>query len=418
MTQRKILAGLDLGTSKTCALVLEAADGAVRVLGSGISASAGMRKGVIVDIEQAAEAVRSAVDDAEAAAGIRITRVIGGVAAAHVSCAGSYGVVGVADRAVTALDRQKAIDAAGIMYVPVDREILHRVPNEFVLDGCDSVRNPVGMPAVRLEARILVVTALAAEVQKFSAVCREASLTLSRTVFGPLAAAGAVLTERERNEGAALVDIGAGTTGIAVFRNGSPVHCAAVGVGGSHLTNDLAVGLRIPVAEAEELKLRHLDLAVPNPAGSGAVRLGPGGSGREVSRADLLRIAGPRCDEMAALIRKELGSAASAEAPLHVVLAGGASLLRGFSALLEKILGLPVRIGSPLMIQGLRHEARTPVFAAAVGLGLAGKPDRDEPARTTPDTGALAGLRTAGRRMTGLFRNLNFDKNKKGVRYV
>ncbi|GAB4483089.1 MAG: cell division protein FtsA [Thermodesulfovibrionales bacterium] len=418
MTQRKILAGLDLGTAKTRALVLETDGGAVRALGFGTSVSAGIRKGVIVDIEQAAEAVRSAVDDAEESAGVRITRVIGGVASAHVSCAGSYGVVGVADRAVTALDRQKAIDAAGIMYVPVDREILHKVPNEFVLDGRDSIRNPVGMQAVRLEARILVVTAPAAEVQKFSVVCREAGLTLSRTVFGPLAAAGAVLTERERNEGAVLVDIGAGTTGIAVFRNGAPVHCAAVGVGGAHLTNDLAVGLRVTAAEAEELKLRHLSLAAQHQAANGTVRLGSNGSGREVSAADLLSIAGPRCAEMAALIRKEIVNAKTADAPLHVVLTGGASLLPGFSELAEKILGLPVRIGSPLMIQGMRHEARTPVFSAAVGLALAGKPEKDEAARETLDNGALSGLRTAGRRLTGLFRNLNFDKNKKGVRYV
>lgn len=418
MTQQKTTIGLDLGTATTCAVVLDTSGGTARVLGAGIAASAGVRKGIVVDIAQAAESVRAAVRDAEASSGTRITRVTAGATGSHVACSGSYGVVGVAGRAVTAQDRQKAVDAAGIMHVPIEREILHRIPNEFVLDGQDSIRNPVGMPAVRLEARILVVTAAACEIQKLAAACEAAGLALARTVFSPLASAAAVLSERERNEGAVLVDIGAGTTGIAVFRDGEPRHAAVIGVGGANMTHDLAIGLRIPAAEAEQLKLRQVTLDAPRKGTGPTARLKAGAEEREVPAHDLLAIAVPRCLEMAELIRKELTGVNRTEGQFSLVLTGGASLLPGFAGMAGKILGLPVRIGSPLMIQGLKHEARTPAFSAAIGLALAGRNEAAASVQEAADSGALTGLRSAAQRMTGLFRNLNLDKNKKGVRYV
>src|SRR5438445_6902200 len=254
---RSIRVGLDVGTSKVWVIVAEAAEGSIAVLGHGVVPCTGLRKGVVVNIEATVEAIRAAVAEAEKASGVRIGTAVVGVSGAHIRGLNSHGIVAVRGGEVGARDVERVIDAARAVAIPLDRQVLHVLPQQFAVDDQDGVRDPIGMAGVRLEARIHIVTAAQSYGQNLSKCCERAMITPAELVFEPLASADAALFPEERELGVALIDIGGGTTDIVVFHNGAVMHTAALPMGGNHLTGDVAAGLRTPLSDAERLKVSY-----------------------------------------------------------------------------------------------------------------------------------------------------------------
>src|SRR5487761_2365668 len=355
---RNVLAGLDVGTSKVCALIAEAAaDGAIVVLGHGVVPCTGLRKGVVVNIEATVEAIRAAVTEAEKTSGVRMGAAVVGVSGAHVRGLNSHGIVAVRGGEVSARDVERVIDAARAVAIPLDRQVLHVLPQQFAVDDQDGVRDPVGMAGVRLEARIHIVTAAQSYGQNLNKCCERAGLTPGELMFEPLASADAALFPEERELGVALIDIGGGTTDVIVFLNGAVMHTAVLPIGGNHLTSDVAAGLHTPISDAERLKISH-GVATNLIVGRDEMVQVPGVGGRE-----------PRMEEIFAMAQRELiRSGASDSLASGVVLVGGTSLLEGTQELAERIFNLPVRRGLPINLKGLPEELMKPMYTTAAGL--------------------------------------------------
>jgi cell division protein FtsA len=371
---RNILAGLDVGTSKVCALVGEnAPDGAFAVLGYGVVPCSGLRKGVVVNIEATVDGIRGAVTEAEKSSGVRIGPAMVGVAGAHIRGLNSHGIVAVRGGEVGTRDVERVIDAARAVAIPLDRQVLHVLPQQFAVDDQDGVRDPLGMAGVRLEARIHIVTAAQSYGQNLNKCCERANVTPAELVFEPLASADAALFPEERELGVALIDIGGGTTDIVVFHNGAVMHTAVLALGGNHLTGDVAAGLRTPISEAERLKL-SCGVATNQVVGNGETVQVPGVGGREprvIPRRLLGEIIEPRMEEIFALAQRELYRSGVADSLASgVVLVGGTSLLEGAQELAERIFNLPVRRGLPINLAGMPEELMKPMYTTAAGLLL------------------------------------------------
>jgi cell division protein FtsA len=371
---RNILAGLDVGTSKVCALVGEnAPDGAFAVLGYGVVPCSGLRKGVVVNIEATVDGIRGAVIEAEKSSGVRIGAAMVGVAGAHIRGLNSHGIVAVRGGEVGTRDVERVIDAARAVAIPLDRQVLHVLPQQFAVDDQDGVRDPLGMAGVRLEARIHIVTAAQSYGQNLNKCCERANVTPAELVFEPLASADAALFPEERELGVALIDIGGGTTDIVVFHNGAVMHTAVLALGGNHLTGDVAAGLRTPISEAERLKL-SCGVATNQVVGNGETVQVPGVGGREprvIARRLLGEIIEPRMEEIFALAQRELYRSGVADSLASgVVLVGGTSLLEGAQELAERIFNLPVRRGLPINLAGMPEELMKPMYTTAAGLLL------------------------------------------------
>lgn len=371
---RNVLAALDVGTSKVCALIAEAAtDGSIGLLGHGVVACSGLRKGVVVNIEATVEAIRAAVAEAEKAAGARIATAVVGVAGAHIRGLNSHGIVAVRGGEVSGRDVERVIDAARAVAIPLDRQVLHILPQQFAVDDQDGVRNPIGMAGVRLEARIHLVTAAQSYGQNLNKCCERAGITPGELMFEPLASADAALFPEERELGVALIDIGGGTTDVIVFLNGAVMHTAVLPIGGNHLTSDVAAGLRTPLSDAERLKISH-GVATNLVVGRDEMVQVPGVGGREprvIARRLLGEIIEPRMEEIFAMAQRELiRSGVSDSLASGVVLVGGTSLLEGTQELAERIFNLPVRRGLPINLKGLPEELMKPMFTTAAGLML------------------------------------------------
>jgi len=396
--------GLDVGTYKIGVIVAEVTEGGVEVVGIGTAASRGLRKGVVVNIEKTVEAIRRAVEEAELMAACEIRSVIAGSAGSHIKGFNSHGVVAVRNREVAAGDVERVVDAARAVALPTDQEVLHVLPQEFIVDDQDGIREPVGMAGVRLEARVHIVTGAVSAGQNLIKCCNRAGLHVRDLLAGPLAAAEAVLTPEERELGAALVDVGGGTIDVVVYQAGTIRHTAVLPVGGGHVTSDLAAALCTPPAEAEHLKQRHGSaLAALTPADQTIEVPGLGGRApHHLSRRALAEVIEPRAEEMLMLARAEIERAGCYQALASgVVLTGGGAVLEHMTALAERVFRLPVRLGAPLHLSGLVDAVASPMYSTAVGLVLHGL-KRDGHGRR--GEGVLGQIGVVGERMMGWLR--------------
>ncbi len=365
-----LVVGLDVGTSKVCAVVAELNDRGVNVLGIGEAASKGLRKGIVINMDATADSIKKAVMEAENSAGIRIKSVLAGISGTHINGLNSYGAVGIRGKEVRPLDRERAIDSAKAIYIPLDREVLHVLPTEFILDGQEGIMDPVGMAGVRLEAKVHIITAVASSVQNLMTCCEKAGVDIIDIVFSPIASAGATLSGDEMECGTVLVDIGGGTTDIVFLKGHALRYASVLGVGGAHVTNDIAVGLRINVKEAEKLKRSYGTAYAGMVNSKDEVSINQAGGNAKIIPAKYIsEIIQPRCEEMLGMIGNEIKSCFGYElATCGVVFTGGASLLRGFDKMAESLLGLPVRIGRPVNLKGQMAAVSSPVYSTGAGL--------------------------------------------------
>lgn len=399
-----LVIGLDVGTYKIGVIVAEVAEGGIEVVGIGTAASRGLRKGVVVNIEKTVEAIRRAVEEAELMAACEIRSVIAGSAGSHIKGFNSHGVVAVRNREVAAGDVERVVDAARAVALPTDQEVLHVLPQEFIVDDQDGIREPVGMAGVRLEARVHIVTGAVSAGQNLIKCCNRAGLHVRDLLAGPLAAAEAVLTPEERELGVALVDLGGGTIDVVVYQAGTIRHTAVLPVGGGHVTSDLAAALCTPPAEAEHLKQRHGSaLAALTPAEQTIEVPGLGGRApHHLSRRALAEVIEPRAEEMLMLARAEIERAGCYQALASgVVLTGGGAVLEHMTALAERVFRLPVRLGAPLHLSGLVDAVASPMYSTAVGLVLHGLKQDTHGRR---GEGVLGQIGVAGERMMGWLR--------------
>src|SRR5919108_3734234 len=373
--KHSIVVGLDIGTSKVCAVVGEMTEHGVEVIGVGSHSSQGLRKGVVINIESTVNSIKKAVEEAELMAGCEIHNIFTGIAGAHIKGFNSHGIVAVKNKEVTQRDVDRVIDAAKAVAIPMDREVLHVLPQDYIIDDQDGIKEPLGMSGVRLEARVHIITSAVTSAQNIVKCCSRASLNVGEIVSTPLASAEAVLSGQERELGVALVDIGSGTTDIAGFYDGTVRHTAVLGLGGNHLTNDIAAGLRTPTADAERIKQRYGLARASMVAGDERVEVPSvaGKSAGTVSRQILCEIIEPRLDEIFELVQKEIAkSGLEGSLASGMVVTGGSMLLPGAIEMAERCLGLPVRLGVPVHVGGLVDIIDNPVYAAGVGLVLHG----------------------------------------------
>lgn len=373
--KNSIVVGLDIGTSKVCAIVGEMTEHGVEIIGLGSHPSQGLRKGVVINIESTVNSIKKAVEEAGLMAGCEIHTVFTGISGGHIKAFNSHGIVAVKNKEVAQRDLERVIDAAKAVAIPMDREVLHVLPQDYIIDEQDGIKDPLGMSGVRLEAKVHIITGSVTAAQNIVKCCNRTGLNVAEIVLAPLAAAEAVLSDEERELGVMLVDMGGGTTDIAVYHDGTLKHTAVLGIGGNHVTNDIAAGLRTPFNDAERIKRRYgfakarmataeERVEVPSVGGKGA---------GTVSRQILCEIIEPRLDEIFELIQREVaksgyeGSLASG-----VVITGGSMLLPGAVEVAERTFGLPVRLGVPAHVGGLVDVIDSPAYSAAVGLVLHG----------------------------------------------
>ena len=371
MANSELVVGLDIGTTKICAVVGEASPEGVDVVGIGTSQSSGLRKGVVVNIDQTVQSIKKALSEAELMAGCEIRSVYAGIAGSHIKGFNSHGVIAVKSGEVDAKDVERVLEAAKAVAIPMDREVFHTLPQEYIVDDQRGIMDPLGMAAVRLEVKVHIVTGAVTSAQNIVRSCHRAGLDVADIVLEPLASARAVLTEEEREIGVALVDIGGGTTDVAVFTNDSIKYTGVVALGGQNLTNDIAYGLRTPMSSAEKIKIKY-GCALAELVRHDEVIEVPSVGGREprnLSRQVLAEICEPRTEEIFSLVDQEIIRAGCKNMiGAGVVLTGGCSLMDGSAELAEQVFNLPVRVGYPRNVGGLKDVVNSPKFATAVGL--------------------------------------------------
>ncbi len=372
------LVGLDIGQTKVCVLIAEPRDvGAIDIVGFGSAPSRGMRKGVVVNLDACVSSIKQAVEEAELMAGCSVDRAFVGVAGAHVRGLNSRGVVAISgrDHEVTRDDVQRVLAAARAVNIPPEREIFHVLPQEFMVDDQDGIHDPAGMTGSKLQANVHIVTASVTAAQNLVNSVNRAGVEVEEVVLEQLAAADAVLTPDEKEMGVALIDIGAGTSDLVIFERGAIRHIAALPTGGEHVTNDIAVGLRTPIPEAERLK-KNRGCALASLVGDEdtiEVPIVGGRKPRVLSRTLLCEIIQPRIEEIFGLIAEEFARS-NFDRSIHagVVLTGGGSMLEGIQEMAERCLNVPVRRGSPSGLGGLADAVATPQHSTVVGLTLYG----------------------------------------------
>lgn len=371
----EIIVGLDIGTTKIAALVGEVTDEGIDIIGVGTHPSTGLKKGVVVNIDATVAAIRHAIEEAEHMAGCEISVVYAAIGGAHVKSMNSHGTVAVKDKEVRMADVLRVHETARAVPLPQDREIIHVLPQEYIVDDQDGVREPLGMSGVRLQAKVHIVTAAAPSVQNIIKCCNRCDLHVAGIVLAPLASSHAALHDDEKELGVALIDVGGGTTDLVIFMDGSVVYTAVLGVGGNQVTSDIAYGLRTPLHEAERVKQKYgcamsamVDkdetIEVPSVGGRPA---------RELSRQFLAEIVEPRIEEIFGMAQKEIArSGFEDRLASGAVITGGTTSLEGMQELAEEVLGLPVRRGAPKGIGGLSDVVKSPSFTTGVGLVLYG----------------------------------------------
>jgi cell division protein FtsA len=377
-----LVVGLDIGTTKVCAIVTEvSAEGGVDIVGIGNSPSRGLRKGVVVNIEATVDSVRRAVEDAELMAGVEIRQAFVGIAGGHIKGINSRGVIAISgkNREVTAQDVERVIDAAKAVALPVDREVIHILPQEFIIDEQTGIKAPIGMCGTRLEAEVHIVTGAVASAQNIIKCVNKAGLEVQDIVLQQLASSEACLAPEEKELGCILVDIGGGTTDIAVFVDGSIYHTAVLAVGGDMLTNDIAIGLRTPRPEAESIKKKFgcAMAALVKPDEKIEVPSVGGRKARLLTRQTLCEVIQPRLEELFALVDREVRRAGyQGRINAGAVVTGGSSILEGVPELAEQIFDMPVRRGIPRGVGGLSDVISNPMYATGVGLCVYGAAHR------------------------------------------
>jgi cell division protein FtsA len=375
MSKKDFVVGLDIGTTKICCIVGEIVEGGphpiIDIIGIGTAPSTGLRKGVVVNIDSTVESISKAVEEAELMAGVEISTVYAGIAGGHIKSFNSTGVVAVKDKEITQHDVNRVIDAAKAVAIPMDREVIHIIPQEFIIDDQDGIRDPIGMSGVRLEAKVHIVTGAVSSAQNIIKCANKAGLNVAEICLQPIASSEAVLSQDELELGVVLVDIGGGTSDIAIFREGSVVHTGVLAIGGNHLTNDIAVGLRTPQHDAEKIKIRHgLAMAALVKPDETLEVAGVGGrKSRTLSRRLLAEIIEPRVEEIFSLIQREVMQSGYQDLlSAGVVITGGSTLLEGMCEMAEEIFEMPVKRGNPTNVGGLRDVVNSPKFATGVGL--------------------------------------------------
>ena len=378
--EKNMIVGLDIGTSKVVAIVGEIGpDGAIEIIGIGSHPSRGLKKGVVVNIESTVHSIQRAVEEAELMAGCQIHSVFAGIAGSHIRSLNSHGIVAIRDREVMPGDVERVIDAARAVAIPADQKILHILPQEFVIDEQDGIREPVGMSGVRLEAKVHMVTGAVSAAQNIIKCVRRCGLEVDDIILEQLASSYSVLTEDEKDLGVCLVDIGGGTTDIAVFTEGSIRHTAVIPIAGDQVTNDVAVALRTPTQYAEEIKIKYACALTQLAASDENIEVPSVGDRppRRLARQTLAEVIEPRYEELLTLVQAELRRSGFEDLiTAGVVLTGGSSKIEGLVDLAEEVFHMPVRLGSPQCVMGLVDVVRNPIYATGVGLLLFGSQNR------------------------------------------
>jgi cell division protein FtsA len=375
MSKKDFVVGLDIGTTKICCIVGEIVERGpfplIDIVGIGTAPSSGLRKGVVINIDTTVESITKAVEEAELMAGAEISTVYTGIAGGHIKSFNSTGIVAVKDKEITEQDVQRVIDAAKAVAIPLDRETIHIIPQEYMINDQGGIRDPIGMSGVRLEAKVHIVTGAVSSAQNIIKCANKAGLNVAEICLEPIASSEAVLCQDEKELGVVLVDIGGGTSDIAIFKDGAIVHTGVLAIGGHHITNDIAVGLRTPQNEAEKLKIRHgcAMSSMIKPDETIEVAGVGGRKARVLSRRLLAEIIEPRVEEIFSLIQREVMKSGYQDLlSAGVVITGGATLLEGMPELAEFVFEMPVKRGLPQNIGGLRDVVNSPKFATGVGL--------------------------------------------------
>ncbi len=378
--EKNMIVGLDIGTSKVVAIVGEIApDGGIEIIGIGSHPSKGLKKGVVVNIESTVHSIQRAVEEAELMAGCQIHSVYAGIAGSHIRSLNSHGIVAIRDKEVTPGDVERVIDAARAVAIPADQKILHILPQEFVIDDQDGIREPVGMCGVRLEAKVHMVTGAVSAAQNIVKCVRRCGLEVDDIILEQLASSYSVLTDDEKDLGVCLVDIGGGTTDIAVFTEGSIRHTAVIPIAGDQVTNDIAVALRTPTQYAEEIKIKYACALTQLAARDESIEVPSVGERppRRLARQTLAEVVEPRYEELLTLVQAELRRSGFEDLiAAGIVLTGGSSKIEGLVDLAEEIFHMPVRLGAPQSVMGLVDVVRNPIYATGVGLLLFGSQNR------------------------------------------
>lgn len=378
----RILVGLDIGTNKIAAVVGEVtADGEIEILGIGSYPSRGLKKGVVVNIESTVQSIQRAVEEAELMAGCQIDAVYAGIAGSHIRSLNSHGIVAIKDGEVFAQDIERVIDAAQAVAIPADQKVLHILPQEYVIDDQEGIKEPLGMSGVRLEAKVHLVTCAVNASQNIEKCIERCGLKVQDVILEQLASSYAVLTDDERELGVCMVDIGGGTTDIAIFVDGAIRHTAVIPIAGDQVTNDIAMALRTPTKNAEEIKIRYACALTQLAKADETIKvLGVGDKPpRNLSRQALAEVVEPRYDELFTLVQAELRRSGYEDLiAAGIVLTGGSSKMEGAVDLAEEIFHMPVSLGWPKHVNGLKEIVRNPVYSTGVGLLLYGRTREEE----------------------------------------
>jgi cell division protein FtsA len=403
-TEKNLLVGLDIGTSKVVAIVGEVMpDGAIEVVGIGSHPSRGLKKGVVVNIESTVHSIQRAVEEAELMAGCQIHSVYAGIAGSHIRSLNSHGIVAIKDKEVLPGDVERVIDAARAVAIPADQKILHILPQEFLIDNQEGIKEPVGMSGVRLEAKVHMVTGAVSAAQNIIKCVRRCGLEVDDIILEQLASSYSVLTEDEKELGICLVDIGGGTTDIAVFTEGSIRHTAVIPIAGDQVTNDIAVALRTPTQFAEEIKIKYACALTQMASADENIEVPSVGdrAPRRLARHTLAEVVEPRYEELLSLVQSELRRSGFEDlVAAGIVLTGGSSKIEGLVELAEEVFHMPVRLGVPQYVTGLVDVVRNPIYATGVGLLLFGYNNREQ---RVLEAGLGKGLKSVWERMKGWF---------------
>ena len=383
---QKLLVGLDIGTSKVVAIVGEmTAEGGVEIVGLGSHPSRGMKKGVVVNIESTVQSIQRAVEEAELMAGCRIHSVYAGIAGSHIQSMNSHGMVAIKDREVTYGDIERVIEAAKAVQLHGENRILHVLPQEYSIDTQEGIKEPIGMSGVRLEAKVHMVTGAMNAAQNIERCVQRCGLETDDIILEQLASSYAVLTEDEKELGVCLVDIGGGTTDIAIFTDGAIRHTAVIPIAGDQVTNDIAMALRTPTQHAEEIKIKYACALTQLAKEDETIKVPSVGErpARDLSRMALAEVVEPRYDELFTLIQAELRRSGYEElVAAGIVLTGGTSKMEGVVELAEEIFHMPVRLAKPIGVTGLTDVINNPIYATAVGLLLYAAMQQNDPIKT------------------------------------
>jgi cell division protein FtsA len=395
-TDKNLIVGLDIGTSKVVAIVGEISpDKEIEIIGLGSSRSRGLKKGVVVNIESTVHTIQRAIEEAELMAGCEIHSVYTGIAGSHIRSLNSHGIVAIRDNEVSVSDVDRVIDAARAVAIPADQKILHILPQEFIIDSQEGIKEPIGMSGVRLEAKVHMVTGSVSSAQNIVKCVRRCGLDVDDIILEQLASSYAVLTEDEKELGVCLIDVGGGTTDIAVFTEGSIHHTAVIPIAGDQVTNDIAVALRTPTQYAEDIKVRYACALtqLANPDETIEVPSVGDRPARRLARQTLAEVVEPRYEELFTLVQAELRRSGYEDLiAAGIVLTGGSSKMEGVIELAEEIFHMPVRIGIPQFVSGLSDVVKNPIYSTGVGLLLFGQRQLNESIPGVHLNGSVKGI--------------------------